>query len=156
MNANEAYEPAIALALAEYATALSANDLDGVVEAWAIPAFVIDDGGALPVQSQAQVREFFSAAIAGHRARGQVSTHAHLREMEDLGGGVFWVDSRWPAFDTHGHEIHSERTRYLMQVDASGKARILVAATLASAAESVNAAVAAVAHRNDLTEVHRS
>ncbi len=132
MNPAEVYEPAIALALEQYAAALSEGNLEAVVSAWALPALVIGDAESHAVHSALDIRAFFERAIASYRAQGQVTTHAHLRGMEALGAGVFWVDTRWPAFDANGHEIHSERVRYLMRVDDAGRARIQVAVTISA------------------------
>lgn len=123
---DEGYDAGVMLALEQYGAALSNNDLEAIAASWDVPAYVIDAQGARTVESAEQVREFFAAAVAAYHARGIVRTHAHVRRIEPLGDGLYWVQARWPGFDLQGHEIWSESGRWLLSTGADGKLRIRV------------------------------
>ena len=108
---------------------LSAGDYKQVAASWAIPALVLSEDGAIAVANEAEVEKFFGQAAKWYHSRGLVSTRPDVERIEMLGEKLAAVDVRWPSFDADGNEKLSERSHYLVQFGADGKARVRVGLT---------------------------
>lgn len=118
--------------LERYGAALSAGDLDGVADCWALPALVVSDDGAVEVTDTEQIRTFFGQAVAWYRSRGIVATRPQIERTEPLSDRLVSVDARWPTFDADGSEVSSERSRYVLRVVDDGSLGIHAAITRAT------------------------
>jgi hypothetical protein len=116
--------------LERYGAAIGSGDLDGAAACWAVPALVLADEGAIPVESRDEIEAFFGQAVAAYRSKGLVETRPEIERIEALSDRLISVDVRWPAFDASGAERASERSRYILRLDDAGEAQIQVALTL--------------------------
>jgi hypothetical protein len=116
--------------LERYGRAITSGDLDAAAACWAVPALVLADEGAVLVESREEVGAFFARALAAYRSEGLVETRPEIDRVEPLSDRLVSVDVRWPAFDAAGAERASERSRYVVRLDADGGPQIQVAVTL--------------------------
>jgi hypothetical protein len=110
---------------------LSAGDAVIVAEAWALPATVFTDAGAVVATTQTQLAEIVKRTVQGHRKRDLVATRPEIENVEDLGPKLAAVRVRWPAFDRAGVERASDLSYYIVQEGEDGRVRIRVAAAIA-------------------------
>jgi hypothetical protein len=116
--------------LERYGAAIGSGDLDTAAAGWAVPALVLADEGAIPIESRDEIEAFFGQAIASYRIEGLVETRPEIERIDVLSDRLVSVDVRWPAFDVTGAERSSERSRYVLRFDAAGDPQIQVAVTL--------------------------
>lgn len=109
-----------------YGEALGAGDLDSVVSCWGLPALVLSDEGALAVENEEQIREFFGRAIEGYRAQGLEATHPSSVRTVERSPRVVDAEVEWVALDGEGKERTRERVGYLLRLDDEGGPRIHV------------------------------
>lgn len=121
---------AIKSALSRIGQGLSAGDAVVVAEAWAMPATIFMDAGAVVATTQTQLADVFKRAIQSYRKRDLVATRPEIEHVEDLGPRLAAVRVRWPAFDRAGVERASERSYYIVQEGEDGRARVRVAAAI--------------------------
>lgn len=109
--------------------ALGDGDLDTIVAAWGIPAFVVSNEGVRPVENASEVRAFFEAAIESYREQGYASARPVIQKLEILADSVVSVDVRWENLDHDGVEQGREHSRYVLREPEPGTVRIHVAIT---------------------------
>ena len=116
--------------LERYGAAIGSGDLDTAATCWAVPALILADEGAIPVESRDEIEAFFGQAVAAYRSEGLVETRPEIERIETLSDRLVSVDVRWPAFDAAGAERASERSRYVLRLGAEDNLEIQVAVTL--------------------------
>lgn len=109
--------------------AISAGDMETIAACWTVPALVLSNDGALAVTAMGEIVDFFTRAVEGYRSQGRMSTRPELERFEPLTERMAAIDVRWPAFDAAGREQVSERSHYILHVDADGQPRVRVALT---------------------------
>jgi ketosteroid isomerase-like protein len=119
-------------ALERIGTALSNGDARAVADAYEVPALVLSDTDARPVNGRDEVEAFFKDSVKWYNERGLMSTRPEVEHIEHLSEKLAAVDVRWPGFDADGKEQTSEGSHYIMQLGADGRARIRVALTMAN------------------------
>ena len=110
-----------------YGEALGAGDLNVIVDCWGIPAFIFSDGGIQTVTESKQVEAFFRNGVAYYKSQGLASTHAEIKQIEQLGQSIYSVDLRWANLDENGVKKTTESWRYTLKVSADEQPRIHVA-----------------------------
>lgn len=113
--------------LERYGRAIGSGDLVGAAACWVVPALVLSDEGAIPVESRDEIEAFFGQAVAAYRSQGLVETRPEIERIEVLSDRLVSVDVRWPAFDATGEERASERSRYVLRSGGDGDPQIQVA-----------------------------
>jgi hypothetical protein len=121
---------AIKTALGRMGQGLSSGDAVVVAEAWAMPATIFMDAGAVVATTQSQLADVFKRAIQNYRKRDLVATRPEIDNVEELGPKLAAVRVRWLAFDRAGVERSNERSYYIVQEGDDGRARIRVAASI--------------------------
>jgi hypothetical protein len=115
--------------LERYGQALSTGDTQAILSCWEVPALVLSDQGAIAITDPAQIEAFFSQAASAYQAQGLLSTRPEVERIEMLTETIAAVDVRWPAFDSSGKEMSSERSHYIVQPGKDGQMRIRLALT---------------------------
>jgi ketosteroid isomerase-like protein len=115
--------------LEELGQALSRGDAKSVAEAWHVPALVLSDEGAIAVEGYPQIEAFFEKAIQYYRQGGIITAKAELGQVQALSENLVTADVRWLGFDEQGREKSSERSHYILQLDAEGRLGVRVALT---------------------------
>ena len=110
-----------------YARALTAGDAATIASLWEAPALVLSDEGSHAVESQNEVRAFFSGAKERYNAHGIVETRAHLLALSWPTERIAIARVRWPLLDEDGNELGEESTTYTLRRDDNGKLRVRVA-----------------------------
>jgi hypothetical protein len=120
-------KPAVEGFLQRYGTALSSGDLDGIASCWEVPALVLSDQGAIAVDTEKQIREFFGAAVKMYQQQGLESTYPLAVNVTELSPRVLSVDVTWSVLDVGGKETLREHSQYLLRLDDAGQPRIRAA-----------------------------
>jgi ketosteroid isomerase-like protein len=113
--------------LDRYTRALTASDVDTLVEIWETPAFVLSDEGAHPVGGDDEVRRFFAGAAEQYNSRGIVDTRADIEEVKWQTPRIAVVQVRFPWLDERGRERGDERSTYVLVRDGEDRLRLRVA-----------------------------
>jgi hypothetical protein len=122
-------ETEVRVFLESYGQALSTGDLAAIADAWAVPALVLADQGAVAVGASAEVEAFFKHAVAQYHAQGQASTHPTQVKIERLGERLAEVDVSWEVLDDKGVSRSVEHSHYILWQGEDGRLRIRVALT---------------------------
>lgn len=116
-----------------YGAALSDGNFAVIANAWAVPALVLSDAGALPVADIHEVEKFFAGAVEWYHNQGITSTRPEIQRIDLLSGRLVAVDVRWPSFNAAGQEVMSELSHYILEMGSDGQLRFRVALTRTAA-----------------------
>jgi hypothetical protein len=126
----EMLEETVRSFLERYDQALGAGDLPGVAACWQVPAMVLSDEGARPVQELAEVEQFFAGAVEWYRSQGLVATRPQLLHVQALGQRLISTDARWSTLNAAGLEVASETSRNILSLGEDNLPRIRVAISI--------------------------
>jgi len=113
--------------LDEFGRSLTAGDAKAVATMWSVPAFVLGDTMAQPVNTREEVEEFFSGAKDEYNKRGIVDTRPDVFGLEWITNRMVVVDVRWPYLDGRGDEQGEEASTYVLRRDDKGELKVHVA-----------------------------
>lgn len=109
------------------ARALTAGDGRAIAGMWETPAFVLGDGMAMTVSSEAELERFFGGAKEQYNAKGISDTRAEIVKLEWPTRRIAVVQVHWPYLDAKGATHGSETSTYTLRRDDSGKLRLRIA-----------------------------
>jgi len=109
------------------ARALTHGDTATVVALWQTPAFVLGDGMAQSVGSDAELEGFFAGAKQRYNEQGIVDTRGEIVDLRWPTERIAIVEVRWPYLDDRGTEVGAETSTYTLHRDDEGELRLRVA-----------------------------
>jgi ketosteroid isomerase-like protein len=109
------------------ARAVVAGDGRTVAEMWEVPALVLSDEGAMPVNRQDEFEAFFGGAKAQYNARGIMDTRAEIVRIEWATRRLATVQVRWPHLDADGKICGSETSTYVIRRNDKDELKLRVA-----------------------------
>jgi PhnB protein len=104
---------------ARYGEALSAGDLTGIADCYALPALVLSDVGSIPVAAREEIEAAFEGAAERYRARGLVAVRPTILRSEEITAALASVDVVWDYLDEQGHAAQHNGYRYIVRLDES-------------------------------------
>jgi ketosteroid isomerase-like protein len=110
--------------VAAYTQAWNTGDLDGIVDAYATPCFVVKDGQVLRHQDRAAERRYFGELLAGNRSQGPHTRSVGDLDPRPLGRDAAMVTVRWTCRRPDGSTIWEFLDTYLLAPE-QGRWRIL-------------------------------
>jgi hypothetical protein len=111
-----------------FGKALTAGDGEAIAEMWQTPAFVLGGGMARPVNTHAEVAEFFGGARAEYNHLGITDTRPEIVRLDEITDHLVMVRVHWPYLDAQGRNVGGECSTYTLSREGSGdwKFRITV------------------------------
>ena len=109
---------------------ITESDPDGIAACFGLPAMFVGEEGALVLNNEDELKGLFAQGRKFYEGRGLVGTRPDIEKIEPLSSQIFEVTVRWPGYDSSAIERWSERSRYVLRQDETGKHRICVAVTL--------------------------
>jgi hypothetical protein len=113
--------------LDKYATAFLAGDTETLVSMWELPAFVLNDDDVVAVESEEEIKEFFTGATEEYVNVGITNTRAEIEHVRWATDNLVVVTVRWPYLDDLGKEHGSESSTYILRRDDEGNIKFQVA-----------------------------
>lgn len=121
----------------DYAQALSAGDPARIADFWHVPALVVGDGNAIPVNARAETEECFRQSVAHYRASGVETAVPGTVDVVALSETTSSATIHWVHEDSRGEVNGGEDAFYVLIQDGTGSVSIVfyTPITLATAAE---------------------
>jgi hypothetical protein len=111
----------------QFGEAVSAGEASALASAFATPALLISDEGAVQLSAEAEVEKLFAEAAEAYAERGVASTRADVQTIDTITDRLIHAKVRWPYLDSDGNEVGDEVSTYIIWIDGDGRPRIRVA-----------------------------
>jgi hypothetical protein len=113
----------------QYGRALSAGDLETIVECFAPPSIIVDDSSTTLMVDRKELLQYFNGIEDRYQAAGAFSATASVGAVEQLSPTLWLVDVRWDSFDESGAPalVDVETYKYLLR-NREPEAMVIVAA----------------------------
>ncbi|GLH98981.1 hypothetical protein Pa4123_42560 [Phytohabitans aurantiacus] len=104
----------------QYGAALTAGDVPGIANCYAMPGVVVSDNYSFAFNTPVAVALSFLGASPEYQERELVAAHAQIRETQRLTGALTLVAVEWEYLDSQGRAVPGERYRYLIRMADRG------------------------------------
>ncbi|MFI5838225.1 hypothetical protein ACIA8K_00700 [Catenuloplanes sp. NPDC051500] len=103
-----------------YGAALTAGDLSGIANCYALPGMVVSGAYSFTFTSPTAVALSFLGAAPSYLEAELVAAHAQIRDVQSLSAGLAMVAVDWEFLDSSGGAVPGQSFRYLLRTTANG------------------------------------
>lgn len=103
-----------------YGAALTAADVPGIANCYALPGLVVANTYSFSFSSPAAIALSFVGAAPDYQDRELIAAHAQIQDVQQISALLAEVAVQWEYLDSQGQPVPGERYRYVLRMTDDG------------------------------------